>query len=249
MGSGCFTFNLDQFCEEGCRAVGRHYAQEYGSQDLIILKVEVGFWQSHQVLDDSNKPFYKWFVGAKTNIVHNAIDRHLTTSKRNKIAFIWEGEPGDFSKKIMTCFSFSEEKKSNYSELLRDIVLKNHAEDQRWCLDCHNPDNRDKLRLASGQVIFFEKSYLLCGQCHGTIYRDWKAGVHGKRTGHWNGRKQYRLCVHCHNPHQPKFKPLKPLPPPIRPEDIKYIKSPADEIPLNPLNSLLKPESKHAKEN
>jgi hypothetical protein len=129
-----------------------------------------------------------------------------------------------------------------------EIVLK-HAEEQRWCLDCHNPNNRDKLRLANGQVIFFEKSYLLCGQCHGTIYRDWKAGVHGKRTGHWNGRKQYRLCVHCHNPHQPKFKPLKPLPPPIRPEDIKYIKSPADEIPLNPLNSLLKPESKHAKEN
>lgn len=29
------------------------------------------------VLDDSNKPFYKWFTGAKTNIVANAIDRHL----------------------------------------------------------------------------------------------------------------------------------------------------------------------------
>ena len=29
------------------------------------------------VLDDSNKPFYKWFVGGKTNIVHNCIDRHL----------------------------------------------------------------------------------------------------------------------------------------------------------------------------
>ena len=30
-----------------------------------------------KVLDDSNPPFYKWFVGAETNIVHNAIDRHL----------------------------------------------------------------------------------------------------------------------------------------------------------------------------
>ena len=127
-----------------------------------------------------------------------------------------------------------------------DIVLK-HAEEQRWCLDCHNPKNRDKLRLANGQVIFFEKSYLLCGQCHGTIYRDWKAGVHGKRTGFWNGRKQYRLCVHCHNPHNPKFKPLKPLPPPIRPGEMKLVKSSDDEIPENPLESLLEAEREHAK--
>jgi acetyl-CoA synthetase len=48
-----------------------------------------------KVLDDSNPPFYKWFVGAKTNIVHNAIDRHQHTEVRNKLALIWEGEPGD----------------------------------------------------------------------------------------------------------------------------------------------------------
>ena len=95
-----------------------------------------------------------------------------------------------------------------------------HAEQQRWCLDCHNPDNRDKLRLANGQLIDFEHSYELCGQCHGTIYRDWKAGVHGKRTGYWNGRKEYRLCVHCHNPHHPRFEPIVPEPAPTRPEAI-----------------------------
>jgi len=48
-----------------------------------------------KVLDESNKPFYKWFVGAKCNIVHNALDRHQTTWRRNKVAIIWEGEPGD----------------------------------------------------------------------------------------------------------------------------------------------------------
>jgi acetyl-CoA synthetase len=48
-----------------------------------------------QVLDESSKPFYRWFVGGKINIVHNAIDRHLKTWRRNKLAFIWEGEPGD----------------------------------------------------------------------------------------------------------------------------------------------------------
>ncbi len=48
-----------------------------------------------QLLDDSTAPFYKWFVGAKTNIVHNALDRHVKTWRRNKLALIWEGEPGD----------------------------------------------------------------------------------------------------------------------------------------------------------
>lgn len=97
-----------------------------------------------------------------------------------------------------------------------DIVLR-HGPPSRWCLDCHNPDDRDRLRLASGRTIDFAHSYELCGQCHGDKYRDWKVGVHGKRTGYWNGRKQYLLCVHCHNPHQPHFAPIAPMPPPLRP--------------------------------
>jgi acetyl-CoA synthetase len=48
-----------------------------------------------KALDDSNPPFFKWFVGAKTNIAHNAVDRHARTWRRNKLALIWEGEPGD----------------------------------------------------------------------------------------------------------------------------------------------------------
>ena len=47
-----------------------------------------------RVLDDSNKPFYQWFVGGKTNIVLNALDRHIRTWRRNKLAIIWEGENG-----------------------------------------------------------------------------------------------------------------------------------------------------------
>ncbi len=48
-----------------------------------------------QVLDESNKPFYKWFVGGKVNIVHNCLDRYTKTWRRNKLALIWEGEAGD----------------------------------------------------------------------------------------------------------------------------------------------------------
>jgi len=90
-----------------------------------------------------------------------------------------------------------------------------------WCFDCHNPDKRDTLRLANGKIITFEESYNLCGQCHGVILRDWKNGLHGKRTGSWNGEKQYYLCVSCHWPHDPPFKQIKPMPPPVRPADIK----------------------------
>jgi acetyl-CoA synthetase len=48
-----------------------------------------------QVVDRSNAPFFKWFVGGKTNIAHNALDRHVKTWRKNKTALIWEGEPGD----------------------------------------------------------------------------------------------------------------------------------------------------------
>ena len=102
-----------------------------------------------------------------------------------------------------------------------DIVMHNHGEEYRWCLDCHDKDNRNFLRLASGTLLPFTESYRLCGQCHGTQFRDWKSGIHGKRTGYWNGSKRYLLCVNCHNPHSPHFAALQPLPPPVRPQFLR----------------------------
>ena len=98
-------------------------------------------------------------------------------------------------------------------------IKLNHAETMRWCLDCHDARDRDKLRLYNGDLINFTESYRLCGECHGSFYRDWKAGIHGKRTGYFSGpgKRTYLLCAHCHDPHEPKFKPLKPEPPPYRP--------------------------------
>jgi hypothetical protein len=110
----------------------------------------------------------------------------------------------------------------NLTEWHEDIsAIFDHDSQNRWCLDCHDLKNRDSLRLASGKLLDFKESYKLCGQCHGEKYRDWKVGVHGKRTGEWNGQKEYLLCVSCHNPHSPKFKELTPEPPPIPEEDIK----------------------------
>ncbi|MEO7912704.1 MAG: AMP-binding protein, partial [Roseiflexaceae bacterium] len=48
-----------------------------------------------KVLDESEKPFFKWFTGGKINIVHNAIDRHANGANRDKVAIIWESEQGE----------------------------------------------------------------------------------------------------------------------------------------------------------
>ena len=45
-------------------------------------------------------PFAKWFVGGRLNVCENCVDRHLTGTRRNKAAIIWEGEPGE--KRILT---------------------------------------------------------------------------------------------------------------------------------------------------
>jgi acetyl-CoA synthetase len=80
--------------------------KEYEAEYQRSLADPEGFWAERarelewfrewdQVLDETDAPFYRWFVGAQTNIVHNALDRHLKTYRKNKEALIWEGEPGD----------------------------------------------------------------------------------------------------------------------------------------------------------
>ncbi len=134
--------------------------------------------------------------------------------------------PPELSAKYWPCSECHDEtmpadpKRRVLTEDHKKIVLV-HDEENRWCLDCHDADDRDQLRLASGAKIPFTESHRLCGQCHGPTYRDWKRGVHGKRTGMWNGEKKYLLCSHCHDPHAPRFKPLAPKPPPVRPEQIR----------------------------
>ena len=48
-----------------------------------------------KVLDTSDAPFYQWFVNGQTNICYNCVDRIVEAGKADKVAFHWEGEPGD----------------------------------------------------------------------------------------------------------------------------------------------------------
>jgi hypothetical protein len=134
-----------------------------------------------------------------------------------------EAPPPPFSEGVFPCTECHVEKDLPTNRTRRtlvdahdDIVLE-HDQEHRWCLDCHDAENRDRLHLASGEPVPFDESYRVCGQCHGEKYRDWRVGVHGRRIGQWNGAKEYLLCVHCHSPHRPRFKALAPKPAPLAP--------------------------------
>jgi hypothetical protein len=105
----------------------------------------------------------------------------------------------------------------------KDVKLQ-HG-NNRFCLNCHHPENRNAFVDYDGAEIAQAEVVLLCAKCHGTTYRDWKAGVHGRQNGYWNaalGPKTKLRCIQCHDPHQPAFQPMKPLAPLLYPPRAAY---------------------------
>ncbi len=74
---------------------GEALADIEGYWDARALELIDWFEPYERVLDDSGAPFFKWFVGGKTNIAYNALDRHVNSWRRHKLALIFEGEEGD----------------------------------------------------------------------------------------------------------------------------------------------------------
>ncbi|HPA17966.1 MAG TPA: hypothetical protein PLU30_09480 [Verrucomicrobiae bacterium] len=94
-----------------------------------------------------------------------------------------------------------------------------HGEN-RFCLNCHHPTNRNAFVDYDGSEIAESDVVRLCAKCHGTTFRDWQAGVHGRRNGYWDtasGSRSQLRCIQCHDPHAPKFPVMKPLAPPTYP--------------------------------
>jgi acetyl-CoA synthetase len=60
-----------------------------------LARKELHWFQPFTKVLQWNEPFAKWFVGGQTNASYNCLDAHLTTPRKDKLALIWEGEPGD----------------------------------------------------------------------------------------------------------------------------------------------------------
>jgi acetyl-CoA synthetase len=109
-------------------------------------------WTS--VLDDSRKPFYKWFVGGKTNIAYNCLDRHAQTWRRNKLALMWEGEKGEF--RSFSYFALRRET-CKFANVLRSLGVQ----------------KGDRVTLYMGRVPELAIGMLACariGAIHSVVY-------------------------------------------------------------------------------
>lgn len=122
----------------------------------------------------------------------------------------------------------------------QEIVLDHGLNDR--CFNCHDRENRNLLALPGEGAIPYKESPRLCASCHGTTYRDWQVGVHGRTNGSWNAElgTQNRLqCTQCHDPHKPAFPPMHALPGPntLRMGDPHASKHSPEEEAYNPLRT------------
>ena len=60
-----------------------------------LAREELHWFEPFQQVLQWNEPYAQWFVGGKTNVSYNCLDRHLDSDRRHKAALVWEGEPGD----------------------------------------------------------------------------------------------------------------------------------------------------------
>jgi acetyl-CoA synthetase len=63
-----------------------------------VSKDLVEWYKPYAKVVEWDVPWVKWFVGARYNIVHDALDKHAHSWRKNKVAYIFEGEPGDVDK-------------------------------------------------------------------------------------------------------------------------------------------------------
>jgi acetyl-CoA synthetase len=112
--------------------VNKAHVKDWNELNEFAKKDYSGFWAEQanelhwfkkwdKVIDDSHKPFYKWFTGAQTNIVYNCLDLHVKTYRRNKLALIWEAENGE--SRTMSYYALHRET-CKFSNVLKSLGVK-----------------------------------------------------------------------------------------------------------------------------
>ena len=97
------------------------FKNDYEGTWAKLAKQKITWFEDFkQTLDESNAPFYKWFVDGKLNVAYQCIDRHLET-KKNKAAIIWEGDAGE--KRIITYLELYREV-NRFANLLKSLNVK-----------------------------------------------------------------------------------------------------------------------------
>ncbi|MBI4349936.1 MAG: hypothetical protein HY550_00710 [Elusimicrobia bacterium] len=131
---------------------------------------------------------------------------------RLKTALMTEGTPCGTCHDSMDPPAVDPSKRGTFHS---QIVLR-HGANVR-CFNCHNSGKRDFFSGFGGEPIPYSRVETLCAKCHGPHYRDWQQGAHGRRNGYWNtamGERKTQVCIVCHDPHWPVFKPLRAAPAP-----------------------------------
>ncbi|MBA4106137.1 MAG: acetate--CoA ligase [Pirellula sp.] len=73
-----------------------------------LAKDELHWFEPFTKALNWNEPHAEWFVGGKTNASYNCLDKHVAAGNGDRVALIWEGEPGD-------------QRQYTYAELLREV--------------------------------------------------------------------------------------------------------------------------------
>lgn len=145
--------------------IAKAHVKDWEALNKKAVEDYEGFWEERaeelhwfkkwdKVIDDSDKPFYKWFTGAKTNIAYNCLDTHVNTHRRNKLALIWEGENGEF--KTMSYHALHRET-IKFANILKSLGVK----------------KGDRVTIYMGRVPEIVMAMLACariGAIHSVVY-------------------------------------------------------------------------------
>lgn len=145
--------------------------KDYDKVSREAIKDPIKFWEEaaseltwfkpwEKVFEPKDKPFYKWFVGGKTNLAYNALDRHIGKLD-NKLAIIWEDETG-------------RERKYTYLELYKEVNKLVNA------LRGLGVKKGDRVAIYMPNIPEIAIAMLACvkvGAIHSVVYAGYSAGA------------------------------------------------------------------------
>ncbi|MBX5465544.1 MAG: acetate--CoA ligase [Clostridia bacterium] len=124
-----------------------------------MAREQLTWFQPWEKVLEWDPPFARWFVGGKLNVSYNCLDRHVEGGRRNKVAYFWEGEPGDT--RVIT-----------YDQLLRQVERAANG------LKALGVRKGDRVAIYMGMVPELPVAMLACtriGAVHSVVFGGFSA--------------------------------------------------------------------------